>query len=606
MGLRSKLAIVFLALLGVMVVAISAIQIDRTMNLMVTDLTASGDLLSDQLYEQIRVILAVPRADPIGAVRTNAALRSMIDSYRAFSRNVAYVAIENPDQVAIITSPIGLKTRSSASTQSLGTLRKGVSSWLGIARIFLLWGNTTYEMRREIRLNGKPFVEIRVGLSTALSAAELRHSIRQIVIFAALAMALGISCAMFVGGVLLRPVAELASGVDELAAGRNTQVRIGARDELGTLAEKFNQLSQRLNHDRSQWEQERGQFFSIFRSITDAVLLLDANGAILFANAEATGKLGLPAGGITDGKPLRLLLGRHHPLTRMIDAVYATGAEVHDVAVEIGERRPMRLLVSIFSLGRGREPAGLLAIVRDLEPVRQLESVVDQSGRLARMGALVTGIAHQVRNPLNAMNLQLELLTQDAELGRPVTPRLEAVRKEMKRLDEAVYALTRFIRPESLQLQHIELNALIEDIGMRVTHPGITVQYEFDTRATSIDGDRALLSEAIRNVANNAVEAMPEGGSVRFQTRATAEGFIEIKIADHGQGIPSEHLDHIFQLYFTTKSTGTGVGLSLATRAIDLHRGTLHVESELGSGTTVTIRLPTGDRRIVSNVGDAA
>ena len=402
---------------------------------------------------------------------------------------------------------------------------------------------------------------------------------------------------MFLAGMLLRPVAAMATGVDELAAGLETQkVRIGGRDELSSLAEKFNRLSQRLNRDRSRWEQDRGQFFSIFRSITDAVLLLDSAGAILFANSEAIGRLGLPAGGVTDGKAIRLLLGKNHPLTRMIEAVYATATEVHDVAIQMDDGATSSLLVSIFSLGNGHAPAGLLVIVRDLEPVRELETVVDQSARLARLGALVTGIAHQVRTPLNAMNLQLELATQDTDRGLPITSRLEAVRREMHRVDDAVCALTRFIRPETLQLEAIELNEMIQEVAARVLRPGIKVEYDFDERTPLVTADRALLSEAIRNVAINAVEAMPDGGLIAFQTHLTVEGFVEIKIADRGNGIPSEQLERIFQLYFTTKNSGTGIGLPLATRAIDLHRGTLEVSSEVGTGTTITIRLPIEDQ----------
>jgi signal transduction histidine kinase len=391
----------------------------------------------------------------------------------------------------------------------------------------------------------------------------------------------------------LRPVAAIASGVDELASSfEDDGARVHGRDELGTLAEKFNQLSERLNRDRSRWETERGQLFSIFRSITDAVLLLDSSGAILFANAEATARLSLPAGGMTNGRHLALLIGRNNPLTRMIDAVYATGTEAHDVALQLGDSSSDRLLVSILSLGNTRDPAGLLVIVRNLEPVRQLESVVDQSDRLAQLGALVTGIAHQVRDPLNSMNLQLELLTQDAEAARPLQERLEAVRGEMRRVDEAVYALTRFVRPQNLHLEVVDLSELIHEIGSRVQRPQIAIAYDLDQRAAGITTDRALLSEAIRNIASNAADSMPDGGTITMRSTMTADGVAEIAIIDHGHGIAAEHLKSVAQLYFTTKANGTGLGLALAMRAIDLQRGTIEVASEVGRGTAVTIRIP--------------
>src|SRR5216683_456623 len=290
-------------------------------------------------------------------------------------------------------------------------------------------------------------------------------------------------------------------------------------DELSTLAEKFNHLSQRIRTDRSQWENERGQFFNIFSSITDAVILLDAEGMVLFANAEAQTRLKLPAGGGADGKPLALLLGHEHPLARMVETSYAVGTEVHDVALELREDAAIsRFLVSIFSLGRGPGPPGLLVIVRDLKPVQELENVVDYSGRLARLGGLISGVAHQIRNPLNAMSLQLELLSQDNERGRPLDQRVQAVRKEIRRLDQAVDALLRFMRPERLKLDRVALNDLLVEVANQVMRPGIRVEYQLEHNLPRINADRALLSEALRNVTANAVEAMPEGGALTLAT----------------------------------------------------------------------------------------
>jgi signal transduction histidine kinase/HAMP domain-containing protein len=593
MGLRSKLAASFLLLLIATVVAIGAIQIDRTASLMIDQLAKSGTLLAGQVSAQIHTILASTNNDPTSALRNDGALRTLLASYREFSDSVVYARLESPEGTLIASAPPHEAASVRPRVLAFDTLNVEKMSWFDLARVFFVQNNTVYQFSRSIEYHGAPVATVKIGLSTALVAAELRHSARMVVASAAIAVALGIAGAMVLGGTLLRPVAAIASGVDELAGGiSDDHARVTGRDELGTLAEKFNQLSERLNRDRSRWETERGQLFSIFRSITDAVLLLDASGAILFANAEATARLGLPAGVITDGKHLSLLIGRNNPLTRMIEAVYSTGTEVHDVALRLGDSSSDRLLVSIFSLGNTRDPAGLLVIVRNLEPVRQLESVVDQSDRLAQLGALVTGIAHQVRDPLNAMNLQLELLTQDAEANLPLEDRLEAVRSEMQRVDAAVYALTRFVRPQSLRLQAVDLPELIHEIGSRVQRPRIAIAYDLDQRAACITADRALLGEAIRNIASNAADSMPDGGTITIRSLMVADGVVEIVIIDHGQGIPAEHLNSVTQFYFTTKSNGSGLGLALAMRAIDLQRGTIEVASEVGRGTMVKIRMP--------------
>ncbi len=608
MGLRAKLVLAFLALVMAVVCAISAMQIDRTMTWMVADLEKSGDLIINQAFEQIRTTVSRAHGDPGRALRNDASLRALLDSSRAFGKGVVYARIEGTDGSVMLASPpaSGVDDR---ATPPFALLEQTASSWAGLARLYLLWDDTTYELRRPFMINNRPAGWIAIGLSTALTARQLRRSTHDVVLFAAIAVALGVAGAMFIGGTLLRPVVAIASRVEALAAGEQTPaVRIGGHDELRSLAEKFNLLSQRICADRMQWERERGQYFDIFRSITDAVLLLDASGAVLFANGEAAGRLGLPAGGVTDGKPLRLLLDKNHPLVRMIDTAYAAGTEVRNVALQIGEGdAATRLLVSIFLLGHGLEPAGLLVIARDLEPVRELETVVDHSGRLARLGALISGIAHQIRNPLNAMNLQLELLTPDAQKGRPVAPRLESVRREIRRLDQAVDALMRFMRPEQLRLTEIRLNDLMTEIASQVTRGGIRVEYHFDPRVATVAADRGLLAEALRNVASNAVEAMSDngGGTLRLETARTDDGFVQVSIADQGPGIPSEHLERIFQLYFTTKPGGSGLGLSLAARAIDLHRGTVDVQSEVGRGTRVTIRIPIAGQAVPITLNDA-
>ena len=593
MGLRAKLASTFLILLFLAVFAISALQIDRTMTLMVDDLESSGDLLINQAFEQIRATLNSSRGDPARVLGRDNGLRTLLKSSLAFGRGVVYAQITGPGGGVIVSEPPHAASENEQPSEAFSVLQeKRASSWMGLARLYQLWGDRTYEMSRGFQIDGRPYGTITVGISTALTAAELHRSVRDIVFFALVAIVVGLLCAMVLGGMLLRPVVEISTSVEALTAGHEARrLRVGGRDELSSLAEKFNVLSQRINSDRTQWEHERGQLFDVFRSITDAVLLLDASGAVLFANGEACGRIGLPAGGVTEGKPLRLLLGKEHPLLRMVEAAYATGTEVHDVAMQLGDRGgPARLLVSISSLSHGPEPAGLLVVVRDLEPLRELENVVDHSGRLARLGALISGVAHQIRNPLNAMNLQLELLTQDAHKGRPIDARLESVRREIERLDEAVNALLRFMRPESLRMTEVAVNDLLAEVAAQVARPEIKIGYDFDPRVTHITADRALLGEALRNVASNAVESMPRGGTLTFRTMRE-DGVAEISIIDEGNGIPAEELDRIFQLYFTTKPGGSGLGLSLAARAIDLHRGTLDVQSEVGKGTTVKIRL---------------
>ena len=596
MGFRGKLALIFASLLIVAVTAISVLEFERTARLMVSNLSDAGVSLANQVFEQMRVTLLQPQTDPIAALRNDPSIASSLRSAQAFTKGVVYARIEGMDDSLIAGTPLP-SAADAAAIRPFEELSQHAGGWLPSGKLRSLFSERVYEISRPVDMNGKPFAIIKVGLSTALIEREVRATLEGILTVAIVVVILALAGGVIGGAFFLRPVAAIASGVDELASGGGDfRVSLPAHDEFGTLAEKFNQLSRRIKNDRAQWETERGQFFNIFRSITDALLLLDARGHVLFANAEAQGKLGLPAGGLADGRPLTLLLGRDHPLNRMIENAYVIGSEVRDVAMELGKgATALRVLVSIFSLGQGPEPPGLLVIVRDLDPVQELENVVNYSGRLARLGGLISGVAHQIRNPLNAMNLQLELLNEEAAQGKPVHPRVMKVRNEIIRLDEAISALLRFMRPEQLKLAQIELGNLLSEVGSEVERPGITVKQILDPVASEVTADRALLGEALRNIAKNAVEAMPDGGEIEFETQLADDGSVEISIKDHGQGISAEDLGHIFNLYYTTKEGGSGLGLSLALRAVDLHYGMMEVQSNPGAGTIVKIKLPAGD-----------
>jgi signal transduction histidine kinase/HAMP domain-containing protein len=599
MDLRAKLAIVFLGIIALPLLAVSFVQVDHTMATMVANLSDSGTLVADQVFEQIRFALGkapnTSPADLASILGKDPSLAALLSSSQAFGKGVVYARIASLDGRPIASA--GSVTSSDAKPATIDDLRAQVASWWPWTRIAALWNERTYEMIEPINANDNPFAEIQIGLSTALISTEAHRAVEEIVTAGIVGVVLSLIGAMIAARFMLRPIAAITSGFEQIASGRDeVNLRVEARDELGTLAEKFNDLSRRIKSSRVQWETERGQFINIFRSITDAVLLLDSSGAVLFANAEAQGRLGLPAGGLAEGKPLSLLIGKDNPLERMVETAYTTGTEVRDVALDLTDGGdPNRVLVSIFSLGHGPEPPGLLVVVRDLESMRELENVVDYSGRLVRLGGLISGVAHQIRNPLNAMNLQLELLSQDAGRNVPIDQRVRGLRNEVERLDRAVNALMRFMRPEQLKLTRCPVNDLVAEAAAAQMRPGITIEREFDSRVGTIQADRALLSEALRNILGNAAEAMPNGGTVRVATSLNPGGFVEIVVTDDGPGILPENLSKVFNLYFTTKKNGNGLGLPLALRAIDLHRGTMDVQSEVGSGTTVVIRLPVAD-----------
>jgi signal transduction histidine kinase len=587
MRLRQRLALGFLLLLVVPFVAVTILQVDRTINVMVSDLERTGDLLIGQIFEQIRTDLNGVRSDPVAALRADSQLTALMRSSLAFGPGVVYARLETLDGQTIAGS-------GAAEPPSFAVLKREAASWWPSAPLAAVWGNRTYEMSRVVNLGVRPLAVIRIGLSTALIGTEARRSVNYIISVGMAGVLLALAAAMLVRSLLRKPIAALISSVAAMApAGETLSLSAGGRDELESVVEKFNQLAARIKMNRAQWETERGQFFNIFRSINDAVILLDGAGTVLFANAEALERLGLPSGGLAEGKPLKLLLGGDHPLLRAIETATATGTELRDAALELTVgQTPERLLVSLFALGHGPEPPGMLVVARDLRLMRELETVVEHSDRLVRLGSVISGVAHQLRNPLNAMSLQLELLSHDIERSGNAMRRVRALRDEIERLDRAIDALLRFMRPEQLKPASVPLNTLLTEVAGAMRKPDIRLEYDLDSSVLAITADRALLAEALRNIVANAVEAMRQGGRLTIGTRRLLDGFVEIRVADEGAGI--EDTSRIFNLYYTTKKGGSGLGLPLALRAVDLHHGTIEVDSQPGAGTTVKIRLPIG------------
>lgn len=220
------------------------------------------------------------------------------------------------------------------------------------------------------------------------------------------------------------------------------------------------------------------------------------------------------------------------------------------------------------------------------------------SRRLAALGRVSSGIAHEVKNPLNAMRIHLELLRMQTSDLPGTADHVRVLNEQMRRLDEVVQGFLSFTKQEDLTVEAIAPAALFEDllpvVNAESGKTGVDVQVDVQAGVPDIAGDRALLHQAFLNLAINACHAMPDGGRLRLSARpsATRRGYVELLVEDTGTGITPEHLGKIFNLYFTTKPEGSGIGLALVYRTITLHDGDIDVQSVPGTGTTFTVTLP--------------
>jgi signal transduction histidine kinase len=319
------------------------------------------------------------------------------------------------------------------------------------------------------------------------------------------------------------------------------------------------------------------------------MVFFDRDGRILFANRVAETVIG--------DRPTALA-EIPEPLGPVLTSALDRSEEVRNAKVVIPGARAREFLVSVFFVtAADQHPAGGVVVLRDLDSIKTLQLVVSYSARLAALGRLTSGVAHELKNPLNAMMVHVELLRE--ELGD--TPgeageSLQSLAREIRRLDGMVQGFLRVIRPQDLALTLIDVNALVLDVAALLEPEwqpeGVRFACERDPDLPLIQADGALLQQAFLNVLLNACEAMPAGGAVTIATRRDGPDGIAVRFADDGVGIPPEQLERIFELYYTTKPGGSGIGLSVVHRIVHLHDGEIGVESAPGRGTTVTVRLP--------------
>jgi signal transduction histidine kinase len=238
---------------------------------------------------------------------------------------------------------------------------------------------------------------------------------------------------------------------------------------------------------------------------------------------------------------------------------------------------------------------GALLTLHDLESVREIENELELSRRMAAIGRLTAGVGHEVKNPINAIVVHLELLRGKMNDDSSGARHLEVIQSEIHRLDRVVQTLVDFSRPVDLQLQDQDLRGIVSSVQMlasaELETKNIAVVSEVPDRAVNVRIDADLLKQALLNVVLNGAQAMPEGGELTIRLTEDTRSAI-LKVEDHGEGIPPEIRDRIFDLYFTTKRGGSGIGLAMTYRILQLHHGQIDVESKLGKGSTFTLRIP--------------
>jgi signal transduction histidine kinase len=626
-SIKTKQVVGVVLLVALAVIALSAIYTALVAGVLLTETQSRGDMLKVFVFERAsRVIIS--KEDAYTALRNDSGLRSLLESSMAYSRHVTYAALVDPRNVVIVHSSPVLEDTVLEPQEPLEPLLSE-DPWTQVQAIS---SQGTFEVTERLVLGGEgenEFGSIRIGISTALIWEDLLKTMRTAVLVGLGALAVSTLVALLLAQWTLRPVHVLQSGFARLGRGEfGVKLDLPAGDEFSELGASFNKLSAELSSVRSQLATgPAAPVESVVDRLEDAVAMVNPDGQIVFANAAI--RAALPEA--MAGSPLSAWPALH-PYRDVVERALATRQSVGPLSKRLtlsgdGEDdETEQWLMAHALLNNDQRFMGVMLVARDLGYIHQVQSTLRYSQKAAALGRLLAGVAHEVKNPLNAMTIHLELLKQKltggmaarasarmAEAGggvkvaetaptsvtvdvASVQNHVQVIGAEIRRLDEVVQGFLKFSRPEELALEPVDLAAMVNDVaevvGPQASAAGVRMAVSSAADLPRISADRGLLRQALLNLALNAVQAMPSGGVLRFDSRRAPDRQVELAIADTGVGIPPEHLSRIFDLYFTTKDGGSGIGLSMVYRTIQLHDGHIEVQSTPGRGTTFTIRLP--------------
>ncbi|HEV3374099.1 MAG TPA: ATP-binding protein [Candidatus Acidoferrum sp.] len=459
-----------------------------------------------------------------------------------------------------------------------------------------------YEFDYPFSKGGQPFGEVRVVVSSGLLLNEISPSVRKSATIVLVALIISTVLAAGVSRAALAPLRDIAAQLDRISAGQYDapapQVKgfAGSGDELGQVSQKIMQVGQQLRGVHEIFSTMRENLDTVMAGLEDGLLLFTRDARAVMVSPAAEKFLGAPAAHFI-GRRVTDIFPAGHPLR---DALHLEGDELSEVAAETElttSEGTKRVGVSVQAIQEDGERMGALVTLRDLDSLESINTQLQVSERLAAVGRITAGVAHEVKNPLNSMRLWLENLKEFLPESKDngAQKAVQVLDKEIDRLDAVVKRFLDFTRPMEVRLEATQLAELLKEV-MQVAQPqlqkaNVQVAQLLPIDVPEVYVDRALLKQAVLNLVLNAAEAMPAGGQLRLVLSRRGE-MAEITVGDTGKGIPPENRQKIFQLFFTTRPGGSGIGLASTFRIVQLHNGSIDFTSEVGRGTTFRIELP--------------
>ena len=611
LGLRAKLTMVMTGLVLLAVAVMSGVFLELLLQQVLHDTDKRANELASEVFESARHALEDAKAQGLRpasddeqgiheyvskAFEMSDGLASRLQSD---SSSIYEVSIVDHDGVVLVSSDPRLKGKVGPRRAPLQQLVQ--SSFVRQVKI-LSQRAGVYDVTYPFVLRGQPFGEVRVAVSTALLLHDIGPRVRMWGTVVALALILSSILAAVVSGAALSPIRDILAQLEKISVGEYDAPSGGTReltdssDELGQVRRKITQVGQQLRGVHEIFSSMRENMNSVMAGLEDGLILFTRDNRAVMISPAAEKFLGAPASQYL-GRKATEMFPPEHPL---YDALHLAEGGLHEVAAEtemVTVEGKKRLGVSVQVIQGAGERMGAMVTLRDLDSLESISTQLQVSERLAAVGRITAGVAHEVKNPLNSMRLWLENLKESLppETDGAALQAVHVLDVEIDRLDAVVKRFLDFSRPMDIRLEPTQLSDLLRDV-LEVAQPqmqkaNVQVAQLLPIGIPEVFVDRDLLKQAVLNLVLNAVQAMPSGGQLQL-TLSRHGDVAEITVGDTGTGIPLENRQKIFQLFFTTRPGGSGIGLASAFRIVQLHNGSIDFTSEVGRGTTFRIELP--------------
>jgi signal transduction histidine kinase len=535
------------------------------------------------------------------AVRDNAALQVVVDSVNRYSLTVYDINIgDRQSSTLLSTNPANedkpLPVRPSYSQLKDANPVRLMAAVFGPPRVF--------DVVVPLERNGEPFVTVHVGVRTTLLRAFYAPWLEAAFTFMGFALGTTLVAAFLLSNLALRPMEKISKQLDYWTAlGEATgqveeagkQDKLDKQDMAARVSSKIERIGQRMRNVEEVFSALKENLDQILGNLQDGILLFTGDGRAVLVSEVARRFLPVENGSIL-GLHVREIFDRSTLLGQTVREAFDAGLNLvqEEILTETGRR--IQASLDFIHDDETNQGLGALVTLHDLESAEAIESELELSRRMAAIGRLTSGVGHEVKNPINAIVVHLELLKNKlGDASAPAVRHLEVIDAEIHRLDRVVQMLVDFSRPVELQLREQDLRSVIGDVlalaAEELSTHNITLVSQMPSKPLLAHCDADLLKQAALNVIQNGAQAMPEGGKLEVVLEEDRK-FAALRISDQGPGIPAEIQEKIFDLYFTTKSGGSGIGLSMTYRILQLHHGSVEVQSKPGRGAEFLLRIP--------------